>query len=195
MSCVSKPIRKIADRATALVALVLLAAGFALGAAQVNAPSEALSHERKQAMVKRVAAEFREKYVFGDAAAKMAELIEGKFARGEYEAINDLTAFTAKLQEDLRAVSNDRHVKVLPGLVPEFDDDPGLLRRENYGFSAVEVLPGNIGYLDFFQFYAVKDAGPTAIAAMNFLANADALIIDLRSNGGGYPELRSLNTG
>jgi hypothetical protein len=153
---------------------------------------EALSREKKAAIVRRVAAEFREKYVFADVAERMAALIEGKLGRGEYDAVAGLEPLAARLQEDLRTVSQDRHVKVLPGLVPEFDADADLLRRENYGFRAVEVLPGNIGYVDFFQFYAVKDAGPTAIAAMNFLAGCDALLVDLRSNGGGYPELRSL---
>ena len=31
--------------------------------------------------------------------------------------------------------------------------------------------------------------GPTATAAMNFLANVDALIVDLRDNGGGDPKM------
>ena len=31
--------------------------------------------------------------------------------------------------------------------------------------------------------------GPTAAAAMNFLAHVDALIIDLRDNGGGDPKM------
>jgi len=31
--------------------------------------------------------------------------------------------------------------------------------------------------------------GPTATAAMNFIANSDALIIDLRDNGGGAPQM------
>jgi len=165
---------------------VLEASGPAISAA---AQGEALSREKKEAIVRRVAAEFREKYVFADVSERMAALVEGKLARDEYDAIAGLEPLAARLQEDLRTVSQDRHVKVLAGLVPDFDADGELLRRENYGFNAVEVLPGNIGYLDFFQFYSVKDAGPTAIAAMNFLAGCDALIIDLRSNGGGYPEL------
>jgi hypothetical protein len=176
-----------------ILALIVLAASLAAsGAPQATGRGDTLSREKKEAIVRRVAGEFREKYVFADVAEKMAALVEGKFAAGKYDAITDLEPFASRLQEDLRSIAQDRHIKVLPGVVRDFDDDPGMLRRENYGFTAVEVLPGNIGYLDFFQFYAVKDAGPTAIAAMNFLAGCDALIVDLRSNGGGYPELRSL---
>jgi len=36
-------------------------------------------------------------------------------------------------------------------------------------------------------FSGTREAGPTAAAAMNFLANTDAVIIDLRQNGGGDP--------
>lgn len=181
-----------AARALGFIVLALLALGTMQGAPRAAGPGEALCREQKEAVVRRVAGEFRARYVFADVAEKMAALIEGNLARGDYDAIAGLEPLAARLQEDLRSVSRDLHVKVLPGLVPDFDADAALLRRENYGFTAVEVLPGNIGYLDFFQFYAVKDAGPTAIAAMNFLAGCDALIIDLRANGGGYPELRSL---
>lgn len=164
-------------------------------AARLAAPADAgaaLTREKRQAIVRRVASEFRAKYVFADVAERMAALVEGNLARGGYDAVPDPEALAARLQEDLRSVSRDRHVKVLAGVVPDFDADPVVLRRENYGFTAAEVLPGNIGYVDFFQFYAVKDAAPTAIAAMNFVSGCDALVIDLRSNGGGYPEMRSL---
>ena len=174
------------------IAVLLLSLAPPTGRAEAAPSEEALGRERKEAIVRCVASEFREKYLFADVADTMAALIEGNLAGGAYDAIAGLEPFAARLQEDMRSVSHDRHVKVLAGVVPEFDDDPVMLRRENYGFTAVEVLPGNIGYLDFFQFYRVRDAGPTAIAAMNFLSGCDALIIDLRSNGGGYPELRSL---
>ena len=60
-------------------------------------------------------------------------------------------------------------------------------RRDNFGFRKVERLPGNIGYLDFRAFQSPGEAGATAVAAMNFLAYCDAVIVDLRQNGGGDP--------
>ena len=179
-------------RLLGFIVLALLALGTVQGSPRAVGPGETLSREQKEAVVLRVTGEFRARYFSADVAEKMAARIETNFAKGAYDAITRLEPLAARLQEDLRSVSGDLHVKVMPGLVPDFDADPVMLRRENYGFTAVEVLPGNIGYLDFFQFYAVKDAGPTAIAAMNFLTGCDALIVDLRSNGGGYPEMRSL---
>ena len=46
---------------------------------------------------------------------------------------------------------------------------------------------GNVGYLDLRYFAAPWVAQPTATAAMAVLANADALIFDLRHNQGGMP--------
>jgi C-terminal processing protease CtpA/Prc len=57
----------------------------------------------------------------------------------------------------------------------------------NYGFEKVQRLAGNVGYLDLRMFAGMPEAQPTAIAAMNFLGNADAIIVDLRRNGGGSP--------
>jgi C-terminal processing protease CtpA/Prc len=51
----------------------------------------------------------------------------------------------------------------------------------------VQRLPGNVGYLDLRMFSGDPDAQATAVAAMNFLGHSDALIVDLRRNGGGSP--------
>jgi C-terminal processing protease CtpA/Prc len=64
--------------------------------------------------------------------------------------------------------------------------------KSNFGFEKVERLDGNIGYLDLRGFFDAEAAGETAAAAMNFLGNTDALIIDLRQNGGGSPAMVSL---
>jgi C-terminal processing protease CtpA/Prc len=55
----------------------------------------------------------------------------------------------------------------------------------NCGFERAEHLPPNIGYLKFNTFADVAVCAPTAIAAMNFVADSDALILDLRDNNGG----------
>jgi C-terminal processing protease CtpA/Prc len=66
------------------------------------------------------------------------------------------------------------------------------LRRNNFGFAKLEHLAGNVGYLDLRGFNEARWAGRTAVAAMNFLAHSDAVIIDLRQNGGGNPSMIQL---
>src|SRR6266566_2074156 len=48
--------------------------------------------------------------------------------------------------------------------------------RFNFGFEKVERLAGNIGYPDLRSFDPAALDGDTAAAAMNFLANTDAVI-------------------
>jgi hypothetical protein len=72
-------------------------------------------------------------------------------------------------------------------------DYAALSRRQNFGFRAVEVLRGNVGYIDLREFAQVDDASAAAAAAaMGFTAAADAMIIDLRYNGGGDPAMVQL---
>jgi hypothetical protein len=49
-----------------------------------------------------------------------------------------------------------------------------------------------VGYLELRGFSDAGDAGPTALAAMRFLAHGSALIVDLRHDGGGSPSMIQL---
>ena len=67
--------------------------------------------------------------------------------------------------------------------------------RANFGFVKVERLPGNVGYIKFDEFNPSDEAKQVAAAAMNFVANTDALIFDLRENGGGSPVMIAFLSG
>src|SRR3989442_163614 len=61
-------------------------------------------------------------------------------------------------------------------------------RQVNFGFEKVERLPGNVGYLELRSFgFEAEWIGDAAAAAFAFLANTEALIVDVRRNGGGSP--------
>lgn len=60
-------------------------------------------------------------------------------------------------------------------------------RRNNYGLHRVERLDGNVGYIELRGFIGSPEAGGAVTAAMNLLANTDALVFDLRRNSGGSP--------
>ena len=140
-------------------------------------------------------------YVFPDVAAKMAAAVRAHLKRGDYDAVTNGLTFATRLTDDLQEVSHDKHLRVnfSPAGIPDRRDgppDPAMVERMrrqmesvNCGFVRAEQLSGNVGYLKF-NFFADPDVcGPTASAAMNFLANTDALIVDLRENGGGSPAM------
>jgi C-terminal processing protease CtpA/Prc len=110
--------------------------------------------------------------------------------------------FAQQLNDEVRALSHDKHMRVdysarpMPPRAENAQPSPDDIARErkqledaNCGFDKAEVLPGNVGYLKFNFFAPVDLCGATASAAMTFLASTRALIIDLRENGGGQPEM------
>jgi hypothetical protein len=141
-------------------------------------------------------------YIFPDVAKKMDEAIRARAAKGEYDSITSARALADKLRADLQEVSKDKHLGVrfsnnpIPDRLFNASPSPEDVEREkafaeklNFGFEKVERLQGNIGFLDIRGFVPPAIAGETAAAAMTFLANTDALIVDLRFNGGGDPAM------
>ncbi len=61
--------------------------------------------------------------------------------------------------------------------------------KDHFAFDKVQRLPGNIGYAKFRFFAYPYLAAATASSATDFVANTDALIIDLRDNAGGDPAM------
>jgi hypothetical protein len=164
--------------------------------------------EKKQ-VVDSIAKFMTDKYVFPDKGKEMGGLVSKNLNEGKYKDITNHREFADKLSEDLLTINNDRHIGVLymPERIAmikkaEEDDDNKELEEfekrqseySNFYFKEIKILPGNVGYLKFNGFMDASVAGPTAVAAMNFLAHTDALIIDLRDNGGGSPSLIQLIT-
>jgi hypothetical protein len=152
-----------------------------------------------------VAQALNEVYVFADVAKEMEKHLRQQYKKKAYKELTSLTEFTQKLTEDLQEVSHDKHlwVRYAPDeMLARFQADTltdeekqrGLeeRRRDNFCFKEIKLLEGNIGYVDLRCFSEAIDAGPTAIAAMNFLAYTDAIIFDLRNNGGGNPSMIQL---
>ncbi len=147
-----------------------------------------------------------EAYVFPDTAAKMEQAVRARLARGEYDQLTSAKKFAEKLTADVQEVSRDKHLRVrysyqpIPARAAErrepSPEEREQFRRDmariNYGFQKVERLPGNIGYVEFRNFLDPEGGAETVAAAFNFLANTDAIIFDLRRNGGGDPQMVAL---
>lgn len=168
-----------------------------------------LNTAEKKQVVDSIALFMTDYYVFPDVGLAMGETIGKKLADGGYDAFENYPAFAGELTDDLRSVSKDLHIGVryapeMIAMMNRADADENnteledLRRREaaysNYNFKEARILPGNVGYLKFNSFMDAAAAGPTAVAALNFLSHTDALIIDLRDNGGGSPSLIQLIT-
>ena len=155
-------------------------------------------------VVEKLAKELEERYVFPDVAKKMSDALTAKLAAKEYDKIDTGQALAKQLTDELQAIAKDKHLRVrcstqpLPK-PPEKGPSPEMIqkmqevvRKRNAGLVKLERLPGNVGYLDLRGFLDHEAGAETVAAAMNFLANTDALILDLRRNGGGSPRMVQL---
>jgi hypothetical protein len=187
-----------------VLAAVLLGATF-LALLPSSADAAELDRETKAAIIDSVRFHLDKTYIFAETAEKMGKALSKNLKKGKYDDLNDLDAFTRRMTVDMEEISHDRHLWVFPASEDEIriarqdepsdDDLESRIAQQaytNFGFEKVEILSNNIGYLKFNQFEDAKYAGETAVAAMNFLANCDAVIIDLRENGGGSPTMVQL---
>jgi retinol-binding protein 3 len=146
-------------------------------------------------------------YVIKDTADRIIAHLREQQAAGAYKELTDPVVLAQKLDEDARSVYDDHHFGIA-AMFPVDPKAPGqvedpraterfqrFLKERNYGFEKVEILSGNVGYLNLTAFVDTGIAAETAVAAMNFLANTNALIIDLRQNGGGNASMIRLLTG
>ncbi len=182
----------------ALLALLVLALP---AAAQMQPPDFTVTPQERAAVIEGSIAKLNEIYVFPETAKRMESALRARVAKGEYNSITSAKELSQKLTADLREVSKDKHLNVM--YFPDGAKEPGpegpkgeelkkqleYMERVNYGFEKAERMQGNIGYVEIRGFVPPSFGGEVASHAMSFVAGTDALIVDLRRNGGGEPAM------
>ena len=201
---VQRSVTAVVRRFTVLAIVTCLSpyAAFAQGPRAEAQPDAVIDAATRTAVIEGAVKSLNEAYVFPEVAKKMEQSLRDRLAKKEYDSVTDGRAMAEKLTTDLQAISHDKHLRVRYSVepIPERRNSDGpspaelerfrnFMRQANYGFEKIERLQGNIGYLDLRGFNPAELAAETGAAAMNFLANTDALIIDLRHNGGGDPAM------
>jgi retinol-binding protein 3 len=157
----------------------------------------AIDAPERAAVINGVVEKILKIYVYPDVAKQMERAIRDRHAKKEYDAISSGQELAKALTRHLREVCKDDHLGVeffAKGIPYDSEKKPdpkdveefrqrGL--RRNYEFKKVERLDGGIGLLQVDGFYPAEWIGETAAGAMSFLANSEAVILDLRQNSGG----------
>jgi hypothetical protein len=159
-----------------------------------------LTPAARSAAIGQIVSAVEKDYVFPDRVpAIVAKLKDGLAQR--YDTA-DPSVFAERVTTDLRAASNDRHMYLnytpdefaAAGVGGTDQKESAELEaihrrtavRANHGLARMDILPGNVRYLQITGFQWVDDqTGAAYDAAMRFLRDGDAVIIDLRGNGGG----------
>jgi len=141
-------------------------------------------------------------YVFPDAAADISRLLADGLTAGRYPA--GAAALAEVVTADLQAVNGDKHLRLVFHPDALADRTPGDDAEEyaamarwagqtGGGVACVQRLEGNVAYLNLSPvlFPAVM-AGRAVTAALGLVADADALLLDLRGCLGGEPAMVAL---
>ena len=169
--------------------LAVIATGGVSGA-RAQPPAKPVDARERSAVIDRIAVELEKGYVFPDTARAMIQALRGRQERGEYDRIESATELADSLTAHLRAVSHDKHLRiVVRGAAPPNAGQAGAAPapRSDDGLEEAKRLDGNIGYLRFSGFADTSRVGAHIARAMADLASTDALIVDVRQNGGGSP--------
>ncbi|MFT3880772.1 MAG: S41 family peptidase [Gemmatales bacterium] len=163
--------------------------------------------EQRGKAISAIAEKFDERYVFPDVAAKVKAALEAEKDKGRYANITTGQELARVLTIHLQEMTKDKHVRVncstkkMADPRPTQTPDPtkelsmeekyermmASVRVHNAGYTKVERLPGNIGYIRLDGFMHPHANREPLQASMAFVKNTDALILDLRYNAGGPP--------
>jgi hypothetical protein len=171
-------------------------------ALRIDAPTRARAIGRMAALLDSI-------YVSPELGRRISDSLRARLARGAYDRYANGAGFSIRLNADLYEIAHDEHLRLLYSVRPAPPEpaaakaptapSPEEVARErramdeiNCGFRKAEQLDGNVGYLRLDEFADPAICRSTAEAAMTFLAGTRALIVDLRENGGGKPDMVAL---
>ena len=139
-----------------------------------------------------------ERYVLPERRPALDAVLADGLKSGRY-SVREPHVLAERINADLARVGRDGHLNFkydpekvamlmarTPGNQPDRSAFEDQVRRANHGVRQLKLLPGNVRYLDLSAFDWIGDeSAATLNSAMAFLKGGDAVIIDLRSNGGG----------
>jgi len=138
-----------------------------------------------------------EQFVLPDTGERAAALLRSRSAAGAYDDL-DPASLAEALSADLHDVAHDLHLRVIhhPDGVPPTDDPEALeaywhrmARSTAGGMRRVERLPGNVAHVVIGPVLTPATPSWDAVcAAMALVADADALVLDVRECRGGDPD-------
>src|ERR1700678_366795 len=175
-----------------------MAVAFLLAAGAPAQTAVVLTPTSQRAALAAIERAIRTTYVFPELRAPLVAKLEAQEKAGRYDT-SDPNVFAQRVTDDMSSVAHDGHLYMdydpveYAALMAPPGSDAGMEAyygaiaiRQNSGLTELKILPGNIRYLKIIHFEWTPNLTPTSYDdAGRFLKNADAIIIDLRGNGGG----------
>ena len=183
-------------RITRFIFAIILWISQIILSALAQQPGSLTNRAYKNGVLQKIASLLETKYVLSDKAKGFADEFKAKCASEAYESCTEAKEFAEKITGDLIAITHDKHLNFRVMVPSDVGEKAAgslhhpvryfrLRAKENTGFYKLECIEPRIGYVDLRRFYSFDQAKDMAVAAMRFLANAQAIIVDVRENGGG----------
>jgi mannitol/fructose-specific phosphotransferase system IIA component (Ntr-type) len=192
---------------------LLLACACNLAHAQAPPSPTPVDANARREVIAALSSQLQASYIYPEIASELSKALADKEKRDGYRDATDTEAFATALTQDLRELGRDKHFQVMhdPRFstaeaeagtdtesesesetpAPPSAEEMEARRREissyGYGIDSVRRLAGNVGYLEVRGFGPTEFVAEAMSAAMTLLSGTDALILDLRRNGGGQP--------
>ncbi len=165
---------------------------------QAQEKTKVLSKSDKKEAIERAGELLSKFYVFPELGSEMGNHLKSRHKEGAFRNLTDPIEFVNTITSELRSISNDKHLFMYVGSNPDkqANEDRNLNRLiyridmeyDNFGLNRVEILDGNVGYINIESVMYSEEAVEVLSAALKFLSNTYAIIFDLRSNSrGGDP--------
>jgi hypothetical protein len=188
------PLKK--HRVTRFIFAVILWISQIVLSALAQQPPSLTDRAYKEGVLQKIVGLVESKYVLADKAKGFADEFKARCASGAYDSFTEAKEFAEKVTADLVAITHDKHLNFRVMVPSDVGEKAAgslhhpvryfrLRAKENVGFYKLEWIEPRIGYVDLRRFYSFDQAKDMAVAAMKFMANAQAIIIDVRENGGG----------
>lgn len=166
--------------------------------------AQQLSRIDKLAIIDKTTRLMDENYIYPRRVNTVRTQLMLRFQNGGYDPLGVTADFIEALNSDLELWGKDHHLNIYANkarvkqiLANEQDQNKNKtetitdeflqqVQYENFRMRKLERLDGNIGYFNFLSFTPLQVSKQSLAAAMSFLLYSNAIIIDLRDNGGGY---------
>lgn len=130
-----------------------------------------------------------ENYIFLDKAKETNLHLDSLMATNYFDTYTSPKGFAKALSVEMQKITNDKHLNIAPPRPPRSTSDfisrhlANLVRFRSGGFGKIDLLEENVGYVELKGFRSEDTSKVDDV--MSYLSTTDAIIIDLRENGGG----------
>lgn len=143
-------------------------------------------------IIKKIQEHMLENYIFLDKAKETNKHLDSLIVINYFDTYTSPKKFAKALSVEMQKITKDKHLNISPPRPPRAPRDnsdftathlTNLVRFRSGGFGKIDLLEENIGYVELKGFR--REDISKVDDVMNYFSTADAIIIDLRENGGG----------